>query len=341
MICKTCLKDKNNTDFYVKHKTTNRLSSECKDCFNLKSRTQRGHIGLWKSCKKCNEKYEPKQANSQYCEKCKDVECPICKKHFTPSIGVGQLFCSKECSYVFTKQKPKKSYLKKCKYCSKEFTTKVKKKQYCNSKCLAQMPRDNRRKGEIINCAYCGKEKYKPQCQIKEGKLSFCSKCCANKHANLTKIKVVCQTCNNEFKVSPCMAKTRRFCSIECRNKDKDFTLNVSIKANLANLNKNGLNGLELKGNEILNDLDLKLGTDYQNQVLMFNKFCVDVLIESKKLVIQWDGVYWHTKDKRKKLDESQDAYMQTAGYKVLRITDEQIKNNLQDVIKNISRAIQ
>ena len=72
----------------------------------------------------------------------------------------------------------------------------------------------------------------------------------------------------------------------------------------------------------------------------MFNKFLVDVLIPSKKLVIQWDGVYWHSKPKRKVLDQSQDAYFKACGYSVLRITDNQIKEDLEGVYANIKEAI-
>jgi very-short-patch-repair endonuclease len=57
-------------------------------------------------------------------------------------------------------------------------------------------------------------------------------------------------------------------------------------------------------------------------------------------LVIQWDGIYWHTKPKRKRLDESQDAYLKKCGYRVLRITDLQIKEDINLVYDNIRKAI-
>lgn len=112
--------------------------------------------------------------------------------------------------------------------------------------------------------------------------------------------------------------------------------MKASIAGQLANLANNGLNSLELKGNEILNIIGVK----YETQVVMFNKFCVDVLIEEQKLIIQWDGVYWHTKPKRKLLDQSQDSYLEKCGYRVLRITDVQIKNEINTVYENIKRAI-
>ena len=64
-------------------------------------------------------------------------------------------------------------------------------------------------------------------------------------------------------------------------------------------------------------------------------------LSKNKKIIIQWDGEYWHKKPRRKQLDKSQDAYMKKCGYKVIRITDQQIKNNINKVYANIKRAIQ
>ena len=94
---------------------------------------------------------------------------------------------------------------------------------------------------------------------------------------------------------------------------------------------------MELTGQNILKDIGVK----FNEQVLMFNKFLVDVLIPEKNIVIQWDGYYWHTKPKRIKLDKSQDAYLTKCGYKVLRITDQDIKNNKEQIYANITRAIQ
>tara|TARA_R110000824_G_scaffold4193_1_gene19869 strand:+ start:542 stop:886 length:345 start_codon:yes stop_codon:yes gene_type:complete len=112
---------------------------------------------------------------------------------------------------------------------------------------------------------------------------------------------------------------------------------NCGLQSTLVQQKKNGLNKLELAGREILR----RVGVEFEEQVLMFDKFLVDVLIESKKIIIQWDGEYWHTKPKRKQLDKSQDAYMNKCGYSVLRITDKKIKNNSRDVYENIKRAIQ
>lgn len=109
---------------------------------------------------------------------------------------------------------------------------------------------------------------------------------------------------------------------------------------NIIQQNKKGANKLELKGRTILEHLGLKLDIHFIEQVLMYNKFLVDVLIENKKLIIQWDGEYWHNREKRRKLDISQDKYLNKCGYKVLRITDFQIKNNINKVYKLLEKFL-
>lgn len=173
---------------------------------------------------------------------------------------------------------------------------------------------------------------------LKIKKKLFCSLKCANKYQGRNKLKFNCKTCGKIFKWSKSRISQAnpKYCSMICRNEDTETLIFNSIKGNLSNLKKNGLNRLELKGNQILNELGIK----YENQVLMFKKFIVDVLIEKSKLIIQWDGEYWHTKPKRKKLDESQDLYLSKCGYKVLRITDKQIKENINQVYDNIRKSI-
>jgi very-short-patch-repair endonuclease len=345
MICKTCKIDKSDYDFYCKDTTILRLSSDCKNCFNIKSKTKRGHIGKWKVCKKCSANFEPKEANSSYCEKCKHKNCPVCKKDFIPKNGIRKRCCSKECAYIFQKGKTNNrkniKTNKICINCNNVFSVNPCQlnRIYCSKKCSTTSSKPERKKGKIIPCFICAKEKYKPLGQIKD--VNFCSIKCLNIYQGKDKVKIECLTCKKEFAISASTSKNRKFCSVKCRNDNKEHTTKVSIIANLANLNKNGLNRLELQGNEILNSLGLVLNIDYQNQVVMFDKFCVDVLIESKKLIIQWDGIYWHNKPKRQKLDESQDAYFKKCGYTVLRITDLQIKNNIKDVITNIKGAVQ
>jgi len=59
----------------------------------------------------------------------------------------------------------------------------------------------------------------------------------------------------------------------------------------------------------------------------------------TQKLVIQWDGDYWHNLPKRRQLDESQDKYMKKCGYKVLRFWEHEVKGNSNKVKEVIGGA--
>lgn len=229
----------------------------------------------------------------------------------------------------------------KCLGCGKEVELRRSKKnlKYCSFDCYGKSPRPQRKTGGIVKCAMCSKEIYKNNKALKKYKKHFCNTDCANKYQGKNKISFTCKICGKKFYWSKSRVKENNplYCNWQCRIKDKEHIIKNAIKGNLIQQNKKGLNKLELAGRKIL----LNIGVDFQEQVLMFNKFLVDVLIPSKNLVIQWDGEYWHNKPDRKKLDKSQDAYMLKCGYKVLRITDKQIKDNKGKVYEYITKAVQ
>lgn len=289
-------------------------------------------IGVFCS-KGCFDKYRqgrpnPNRKTGRY------IKCLGCNKNFyakKSDLRRRRVYCSKKCFY-----KSIKTY-QKCSHCHKTFYNRGNKKnvKYCSRKC-AQF---GRRKGIVFQCEWCENKIYKSKSLIE--KHNFCGRKCANKYQARNKSKFICKICGKTFGLSKSLAENRKYeikyCSMKCRNNDKEQRLFAAIRGNLAQLNKKGLNKLELAGQKILNDI----GVSFNEQVLMFNKFLVDVLIPSRNLIIQWDGVYWHNNPRRKKLDKSQDAYLKQCGYHVLRITDLDIKNNKDKVYRHIKEAIQ
>lgn len=96
---------------------------------------------------------------------------------------------------------------------------------------------------------------------------------------------------------------------------------------------------LETRGYEILNEL----GITYLRQHLIAGKFCVDAFVPGSNLVVQFDGDYWHgnpekfpkldaRQDRRRRLDQSQDAYMQVCGFTVLRLWESQVYRESEQV---------
>jgi len=176
----------------------------------------------------------------------------------------------------------------------------------------------------------------------------FCSVECQNKWQGRNKIKFICKICNQEFEWSPSRIKQANptYCSLYCRDQDEDVK-NRLIHYNVLQSRKKGLNKLEREGRKILEEL----GVVFVEQELIANKFLVDVLIPDKKIIIQWDGDYWHGKKrtnnklddrqiKRMNLDKSQDAYMTKCGYKILRFWETDIYKNRKDVYDIIRKAI-
>lgn len=267
------------------------------------------------------------------------IDCKTCHSQFyVPKNRFEKMkypvkYCSKKCMYEGLKIR------NICKTCGKEFWKPSRGiRPYCSHICSAI----GRRLGELVKCEWCGKEVYKPQCLFISHKNHFCSIVCANKFQGRNKLKYNCKICGKLFEWSKSRIQTNNptYCSIECRNQCDEWRQNACIKANVAQQEKKGLNKLEITGRHILEELHLKNGIDFQEQVLMAKKFLVDVVILGKKIVIQWDGDYWHSLAKRKRLDRSQDAYLNKLGYSVLRFRQSDLQTNRSEVYANIKRAI-
>ena len=265
------------------------------------------------------------------------VDCMIiCKNcgnsfHVKPFYRDTAKYCSSKCRTEGLK------ILSECKNCGKTFWRKsMGKRPFCSRECSSEY----KKKGKVIECEWCHKLSYKPKSFYDKRKNHFCSSECANNYQRRGKLKLTCKICKKEFYVSRSKQK-RIYCSVACRNLDKDWVQSTSLKANLTQLNKKGLNKLELKGREILEELGLERDRDFMEQYPLFNKFTVDIWIPEKRLVVQWDGTYWHSQPRRKRLDISQDRYMNKAGINVLRVSDLQVRDNISVVYENIKKAMQ
>jgi DNA modification methylase len=178
-------------------------------------------------------------------------------------------------------------------------------------------------KGAYKNCDSCGKEKYVKKCFLDKYKNHFCNAECRQEFQK-NRNKHICNICENEFE-APKSQGDRSTCSEKCKG----------VWVSYLQAESNGLNNLEKRGSEILREL----GVEFEEQSLIEKKFLVDVYIPKDKLVIQWDGEYWHSKPKRKALDKSQDSYMKKCGYKVLRFTDKEIYSDPECVKEEIKNA--
>jgi len=273
--------------------------------------------------------------------------CLVCGKifHVVPAIvrsGYGN-FCSIKCKGI-----AKRVAKKVCPVCGKELrvTVGAKKGKFCSIKCFGISAR--KKKVDII-CAQCGKALSLDLHRTKNVKNNFCSRECHDKYQRRNTVKAVCKICGKEFTMPPGQARQRKsakYCSMKCRNSDEDFIEFLAIQNQKQQQRRKGLNKLELAGKEILNDLGIK----FCEQVLMFKRFVVDVLLLEHRVIVQWDGDYWHCHPKYenpnkvqlriKAKDKAVNAYLKKCGYRVLRFWESDVKQKPDYVRRKIVSQI-
>lgn len=261
--------------------------------------------------------------------------CEVCGNQFyVPPVRHDAKFCSKACKGIGSRL-PEKN----CAVCGKKFKPVMgRSDQPC---CSLACGHKYRAKGKDTCCEQCGKIFYVPA--GRQDVARFCSKKCADIWQGRNKILYTCETCGKQFKKSASHENhgVIRYCSKNCAYKNEsriNRLIEMNAKQQAGNPNK-----LETAGYAILD----KMGIKYEPQVLLANKFCVDALIKSHKIIIQFDGDYWHANpkkfpipDKRQKrriaLDKSQDAYLKKLGYKIVRFWEHEIKKTPQSVESNL-----
>jgi len=70
------------------------------------------------------------------------------------------------------------------------------------------------------------------------------------------------------------------------------------------------------------------LGVPFIPQKLMEGKFLVDAYIPGQRLVIEADGDYWHALPRVQARDRAKNAYLTKCGYRMLRLSETEIRND-------------
>ena len=128
-----------------------------------------------------------------------------------------------------------------------------------------------------------------------------------NKNPNDKRVMVTCKYCKEEF-----LGHNKRIvCSLSCKNaiQQKEGTY------------------IEMKIEQLLQ----KEGIQYVKQFKLGKRFLFDFHINNTKLLIECDGEYWHSLPKRIKLDKEKDEYAIERGYKVIRLKEKEINENLEN----------
>ena len=183
-------------------------------------------------------------------------------------------------------------------------------------------------------CERCGKE-FSVRSSTARGQ-RYCSRKCAAKYLGdlfageqspvwKERIKLVCAYCGKEFETVPSRGERTKYC---CKK-----------HAILGNL-KRFASGQRTDIERAMADALRRNHITFEEQVVMFDKFMVDFKLTNYSIIVQCDGVYWHSSPYAKRRDKGQDAYLVKAGYVVLRFTDRQVLHQMPSCIKLIKQTI-
>ncbi len=65
--------------------------------------------------------------------------------------------------------------------------------------------------------------------------------------------------------------------------------------------------------------------------------FWIDIAFPSVKLAIECDGDYWHGNKRQQAKDRQKDGYLRRRGWHVLRITETQIKTDIDECVAKVA----
>lgn len=298
-------------------------------------------------CLQCHGIFESSDPRRKYCSRpCylahtqaapKPIyTCTVCHTQYTPQT-VGSKFCSLACSGKSRIRKVSKV----CVECGKDFQVMPchADHSYCSLDCYR-----NRKPEEVHKtCLQCGQPFTRG---MRDKDRSLCSIQCQHEWTRKPKDEYTCKMCHQKFYWPPSRKKTNPvYCSIPCRDKDPENKARlIRMQVLQQNLSPNRLETLGC-------DTLTKAGIRYETQYAFRGKFVVDAVMMNHPIVIQFDGDYWHghpskynasdrRQQKRMALDKSQDAYMRSCGYEVVRVWESEMHADPSILITRIQQAI-
>lgn len=233
-----------------------------------------------------------------------------------------------------------------CKGCGETFTKRMRPDQsYCSLECYRRSARPQRRTGETRKCARCGEFFYAQASRINLGGGHYCSIACHNAAQGDGKTSHVCVMCGATFRWSPSRSTSGnyniRYCSLVCRDADperREMLLRMNTEQQ-----RRGTTKAERIGYALLDGL----GIEYVAQPTFAGKFTPDAAVPSARLIVQFDGDYWHDRNgtsqeariqRRVSLDRSQDRYIRQCGWEVVRLWESDLVGDPDGCAARISQ---
>lgn len=200
--------------------------------------------------------------------------------------------------------------------------------------------------GEHRTCEHCGEPFYVAASRVAKGEGRFCKLACHNAHQGRNKTDHICRTCTTPFRRSASRSAVQAsiYCSIPCRDADPEWRARAAVAGNRGSSMAHPTS-LESAGYVILD----RLAVPFDRYYTIGGKFTVDAAYPALCLVVQFDGDYWHDRKgtstearirRRVAYDDSQDAYLAAAGWRVLRYWESTVHDTPDVVAESVSRHL-
>lgn len=244
-------------------------------------------------------------------------------------------YCSHACYALSKIGKPpanKDQVAYTCKVCNKVFfKSRSAKAKFCGRECYHKWHKEymkenpsNPRNKIIRTCEWCKGEFWiSPSAlnrkDMRQGR--FCSKKCTNAwkrtvrgkdHPLDKKITCTCDWCGKQYRTQRVYEGRTRFCSKPCHGA---YTSHHAGRAETS---------IERSVRKLLESMSVEFAQEKK-----MGTFVCDFVIKASRLVIECDGVYWHSIPSVKERDARKDSWLQSHGYNVLRLTGDKIRKDL------------
>lgn len=267
------------------------------------------------------------------CPKCNKIIYFSSKGNYKSSIK-NNCFC-RNCSNILKRWNNKLPEIKYCKICNSIINHK---RIFCSIKCFNFYQKNL----NLKICNWCNKKFNR-----KEGFRNFCSVECKEKYKN-NKYTKICYFCKNKF-----VTYDQKYCSVKCRNNGLKKEIPVKYCKLCGNKFQNKQKKVKFCSHHCSVVYYLKFGNrisipEIKLRKILFDKNInfissfplknkiYDFYIPDKNLLIEVDGIYWHSKDKVNlnhtqikniENDNIKNRLAKEMGYNLLRVWENDIKN--------------
>jgi len=238
-------------------------------------------------------------------------KCAQCGKEFT-STHKERIFCSRLCYFKSKIGILRKSVQLACEHCGLCFVISnylAKNRRFCSVKCSRLAMQGDKAanwKGGADSkiCFQCGDTFFVKKSYVSSGRGQFCSKKCFDL-SRMKRTSVPCPTCGviREIRDSD-IKRGRFFCNQKCYRLHHPTSIESKIRDYLFQ-----------KGIYFIPEHNI-------------GRWSIDIFIPQFSLAIECDGEYWHRNTQER--DARKDAFLFKKGITVLRLSENNIRNNMQ-----------